>query len=98
LVFAKNVGDSTHINDNYLYTYEIYDQNLGSNLALLTACETGKPAYRPGEGMISLAHAFHYAGSESILTSLWQIDERSSTEIITSFYGYLLRGMPKDEA
>lgn len=98
LVFAKNVSDSTNINDNYLYTYEIYNQNLNSNLAILTACETGKPTYQPGEGMISLAHAFNYAGSESILTSLWQIDEQSSTEILTFFYNYLEEGLPKDEA
>ena len=98
LVFAKNVSDSTNINDNYLYTYEIYNENLSSNLAILTACETGKPTYQPGEGMISLAHAFNYAGSESILTSLWQIDEQSSTQIIEYFYTYLEEGLPKDEA
>lgn len=98
LVFAKNVSDSTNINDNYLYAYEIYNQNLNSNLAILTACETGKPTYQPGEGMISLAHAFNYAGSESILTSLWQIDEQSSTKILGFFYSYLENGHPKDEA
>tara|TARA_R110002124_G_scaffold287348_1_gene473546 strand:- start:12739 stop:13557 length:819 start_codon:yes stop_codon:yes gene_type:complete len=98
LVFAKNISDSTLINDNYLYTYEIYNQNLNSNLAILTACETGLPSYQPGEGMISLAHAFNYAGSKSILTSLWQIDEHSSAEILDSFYGYLENGLPKDEA
>jgi CHAT domain-containing protein len=81
-----------------LYAYEIYDQNLSSNIAILTACETGKPAFQAGEGMISLAHAFNYAGSESILTSLWQIDEQSSTEIIELFYNYIARGLPKDKA
>ncbi len=98
LVFSKNVSDSTNINDNYLYTYEIYNENLSSNLAILTACETGKPTYQPGEGMISLAHAFNYAGSESILTSLWQIDEQSSTQILEYFYTYLEEGLSKDEA
>ncbi|MEX0289342.1 MAG: tetratricopeptide repeat protein, partial [Flavobacteriaceae bacterium] len=43
LIFAKNPEDDFAINDNYLYTYEIYNQNLNSNLAILTACETGKP-------------------------------------------------------
>ncbi len=94
LIFAKNVTDE----DNSLYTYEIYNQNLTSNLAILTACETGKPSYQAGEGMISLAHAFNYAGSESILTSLWKIDEQSSAKIIENFYGHLKNGLPKDEA
>jgi len=98
LVFAKNTLDSLNINDNYLYAHEIYNNNLSSNLAILTACETGKPTYQPGEGMISLAHAFNYAGSESILTSLWQIDEKSSSEILAFFYHYLSQGEPKDRA
>ena len=97
LVFAKN-SDASNLDDNYLYTYEIYNYNLSSNLAILTACETGKPGYQAGEGMISLAHAFNYAGSESILTSLWEIDEESSSKIIQSFYNYLSKGLPKDEA
>ena len=97
LVFAKSI-DSTTTDDNYLYTYEIYNTNLSSNLAILTACETGKPTYQAGEGMISLAHAFNYAGSESILTSLWKIDEQSSATIIESFYNYLKKGWAKDKA
>ncbi|WP_127137070.1 CHAT domain-containing protein [Flagellimonas oceanensis] len=98
LVFAKNVSDSLDMDNNYLYTYEIYDQNLSSELAILTACETGRPSYQPGEGMISLAHAFNYAGSASVLTSLWQIDEKSSNELLDGFYEYLLMGKPKNEA
>jgi CHAT domain-containing protein len=86
------------IEDNFLYTYEIYDQDLSSQLAILTACETGKPTYQAGEGMISLAHAFTYAGSESILTSLWKIDEKSSARIVSLFYDNLALGMPKDKA
>ncbi|WP_296383684.1 CHAT domain-containing protein [Winogradskyella sp.] len=98
LIFAKNVNDTISSEDNSLYTYEIYNQNLSSNLAILTACETGKPTYQAGEGMISLAHAFNYAGSESILTSLWKIDEQSSAKIIEHFYSHLKNGLPKDEA
>lgn len=96
LIFAKNVSDTNE--DGSLYTYEIYNTSLNANLAILTACETGKPSYQAGEGMISLAHAFNYAGSESILTSLWKVDERSTSEIIESFYKNIKDGKPKDEA
>jgi len=94
LIFAKNISNE----DNSLYTYEIYNQNLSSNLAILTACETGKPTYQAGEGMISLAHAFNYAGSESILTSLWKIDEQSSAKIVELFYKNIKKGWTKDKA
>lgn len=94
LIFAKNSENE----DNSLYTFEIYNENLNSNLAILTACETGKPTYQSGEGMISLAHAFNYAGSESILTSLWKIDEKASSQIIEYFYQNIKNGLAKDKA
>ena len=97
LIFAKDISNASE-EDGSLYTYEIYNTSLNSNLAILTACETGKPSYQAGEGMISLAHAFNYAGSESILTSLWKIDERASAEIIELFYDNIKSGKPKDEA
>jgi len=65
---------------------------------MLTACESGKPGYQDGEGMISLAHAFNYAGSESILTGLWKIDEQASAMLLDLFYENLADGLPKDEA
>jgi hypothetical protein len=48
--------------------------------------------------MISLAHAFNYAGSESILTGLWKIDEQASSLLVDNFYKELLKGLPKDQA
>ncbi|QQX77262.1 MULTISPECIES: CHAT domain-containing protein [Aequorivita] len=98
LIFAKKTEVKESYDENSLYSYEIYNINLSSNLAILTACETGKPTYQAGEGMISLAHAFNYAGSESILTSLWEIDEESSAKIVKLFYDNLSEGIPKDEA
>lgn len=98
LVFAKQAGNKEAYDENTLYAYEIYDIDLSSNLAILTACETGKPTYQAGEGAISLSHAFNYAGSESILTSMWNIDEVSSTQIVGYFYDFLAKGLPKDEA
>ncbi|MEM0518051.1 CHAT domain-containing protein [Aequorivita flava] len=98
LIFAKTPESVENYNENSLYSFEIYNIDLSSNLAILTACETGKPTYQAGEGMISLAHAFNYAGSESILTSLWEIDEESSAKIVKLFYDNLAQKMPKDEA
>ena len=58
---------------------------MASNLTILSACESGKPGYQDGEGMVSLAHAFNYAGSQRILMALWKIDEQSSSRI-TEFF------------
>lgn len=95
VIFAKSdkAGE-----DNSVYAFEIYDTEMKAHLTVLTACETGKPIYKPGEGMISLAHAFQYSGSESLLTSLWRIDEKSSMEITEYFLSFLAEGMAKDKA
>lgn len=96
LIFAKNISEGD--DDNSLYVDEIYNCNLSSELAVLTACESGRPGYRDGEGMISLAHAFNYAGSQSIVTGLWKIDEQASSLLLDAFYKNLLAGMDKDDA
>lgn len=97
LVFAKEKQAKTR-DENYLYAYQIYNHALNADLAVLSACETGKNTENPGEGMISLAHAFTSAGCKSIFTSLWQTDEKNSTFIIDKFYGYLAQGEPKSQA
>lgn len=95
LIFTKDADGSS---DNELYVHDIYHYDLSSELTVLSACETGKPGYEDGEGMISLAQAFNYAGSKSILTGLWKIDEKSSAILLDAFYKNLKKGMQKDEA
>ncbi|GAA0877411.1 CHAT domain-containing protein [Algoriphagus jejuensis] len=96
LIFAKAAGDPER--ENALFVKDIYQLDLRSELAVLMACETGKPTFAPGEGMISLAHAFNYAGSKSLLMGIWKIDEQASAEIAETFYNYLYKGMTKDKA
>ena len=84
--------------DNSMYVNEIYSCNFNADLTVLTACESGRPGFQDGEGMISLAHAFYYAGSKRILTGLRKIDERASAQMMEYFYTNLSEGQPKDEA
>ncbi|WP_290797845.1 CHAT domain-containing protein [Flavihumibacter sp. UBA7668] len=90
--------DSSGKDDGYLHAYEIYGLPLQADLAVLTACETGQGNWVGGEGVISLAHSFMYAGCPSVVMSLWKIDEKSSAEIITNFYKELANGSSKSEA
>ncbi len=96
LIFAKDPIQPD--NENAVYLYDIYHHDLSSEISVLTACETGKPGFFPGEGMISMAHAFMYAGSKSILTGLWKIDEQSTASIIDIFYEKIADGYSKDIA
>ncbi len=84
--------------DGYLHAYEIYDLDLRAQLAVLTACETGAGKDDDGEGVRSLGYSFAYAGCPSLVVSLWKIDEKVSSQIITRFYEHLADGMPKHQA
>ncbi|HEY0975861.1 MAG TPA: CHAT domain-containing tetratricopeptide repeat protein [Flavobacteriales bacterium] len=96
LVLGKN-EEATGA-DGYLHAYEIYELDLQAQLAVLTACETGTGKEDDGEGVRSLGYGFAYAGCPSLVMSLWKIDEKVSSEIITRFYEYLAQGLPKHKA
>lgn len=91
-------ADTSDLEDGYLHAYEIYAMQLRAELAVLTACETGGGSWNQGEGVISLAHSFMYAGCPSVVMSLWKIDEKTSSTIITRFYRLLSDGLSKSEA
>jgi len=95
LIF-KDFSDS--LEDNILYPYELYNLNLKANLVVLSACETGLGKYYQGEGVYSLARAFAYTGCPLIVSSLWKINDRNSSSIMTSFYKKMVDGIPVHEA
>ncbi len=97
-VLSKDSAGADADADGYLHAYEIYELDLRAQLAVLTACETGTGRNDEGEGVRSLGYGFAYAGCPSLVMSLWNIDEKVSSEIIVRFYGYLADGMSKHEA
>ena len=84
--------------NDYLPTYEVYNMHLNANLVVLSACETGFGKLSKGEGVMSLARSFMYAGSQSVVTSLWNANDQATTEIMIAFHTYLHDGLSKAEA
>lgn len=81
-----------------LYFHEIYSLNFPSELVVLSACNTGLGKYLNGEGLMSLARSLNYAGVKSSVTSLWQVPDKETAELMKYFYQYLTQGKDKDEA
>lgn len=82
-----------------LYARDLYAMELNADLVVLSACETGIGRLQRGEGIISLARAFAYAGARSIVTTLWPVNDERTKTLMTLFYKNLRNGkMTKDAA
>ena len=85
--------------DGILRSAEIANINLsGCSLVVLSACETGLGFSDSGEGVYGLQRAFKLAGAKKILMSLWEVDDRATTILMTNFYRYLLEGKDANTA
>lgn len=84
--------------DGYLHAFELYNMELNAQIAVLSACNTGYGKLMKGEGIMSLARAFSYAGVPSVVMSHWKVDDKATSTIMQFFYDNLVKGMPKSEA
>ena len=88
---AFNKG-SSELDDGWLNFYEILNLDLQAKLVVLSACRTGIGKVNSGEGSLNLAWAFKQAGTQSVLLSLWDVNDYASLQIIPTFYQNLKLG------
>jgi CHAT domain-containing protein len=86
------------VEDGNLNTYEVYGIPLKAKMVILSSCNTGSGILHSGEGILSLARGFVYSGSQSVIMSMWEIEDRSGTEIVENFYRHLKKGDTKSTA
>jgi CHAT domain-containing protein len=75
--------------DGTLRVYEIFNLRLNADLLTLSACDTARGKEISGEGIIGMTRAFFYAGARSLLVSLWPVSDRSTPDLMHSFYEHL---------
>ncbi len=101
LVFTGvNAEPDASRDDGYLSAEEILHLDLSAcDLVVLSACETALGSARAGEGLMSLRRAFEVAGEDTVISSLWKVDDLATAALIKDFYTNLWRkNQPRGEA
>lgn len=84
--------------NSFLPLQDIYNLKLAGNLIVLSACNTALGKRVKGEGLISLTRGFMYAGAKTVVSSLWQVDDESTAELMASFYRHMIKDRMKAAA
>jgi CHAT domain-containing protein len=79
-------------NDGRLEAHEIFGLDLDSYIVAMSACETGIGAIAGGDEVIGLSRSFIYAGTTSLLASLWKVDDLATAVMVKRFMRYLAEG------
>jgi len=86
------------LEDNYLYSHELFALDIPAELAVLSACNTGTGKIAKGEGIMSLGTAFQYAGTKSLVLTNWEVSDEITPKIMEYFYTNLKEGKNKAAA
>ena len=84
--------------DEKLNLNELYQLNNNADLVVLSACNTSTGVYASGEGVLSLSRGFFFGGAQSVVSSLWKVDDVATSELMKSFYKQLDQGENKSQA
>lgn len=82
--------------DGRLTVAELYELDLNADLVTLSACETGLGRLAGGEELIGLTRGFLFAGTRSIVASLWPVDDAATAELMRTFYAGLAKMNKRD--
>ena len=99
LVFTGVDKQQSGGDDGVLTAYEATSLNIvGTQLVVLSACDTGKGDISVGEGIYGLRRAFVLAGSESQMISLWKVDDNTTKDLMVAYYQGLKAGKGRRDA
>ena len=97
-----NIGENDDhwiaFEDGKLFMDELYAQTTKAKMVVLSACNTSVGKIAKGEGVMSIARTFFNNGAQSLVSSLWSVNDETTKEIMVHFYKNLKKGYSKSKS
>ena len=90
-IVLSTVGRDGAARDGFLRLPDIYAMQLSADVVVLSACQTALGRDIRGEGMVGLTRGFLHAGARSVVSTLWEVRDRQTSELMARFYEAMLR-------
>ncbi|WP_111685545.1 CHAT domain-containing protein [Winogradskyella tangerina] len=95
---SDSISPKISFYDDVATLNELYNFNNSAELVVLSACNTSLGELYKGEGVMSLSRGFFNAGSKSVMPTLWEVNDRTTLNLVESFYSNLKNGQDKSLA
>lgn len=79
------------LGDGYLYLYDLYQMRIPARLVTLSGCATGMNVVAEGDELLGLQRGLFCAGASTLLLSLWDVHDETTSELMSSFYSHFTR-------
>lgn len=89
---------SIQLHDQPLNFFDIHKLRTSASLVTLSGCGTGLSGVVAGDELLGLVRGLLYAGARSIVVSLWDVNDRTTADLMKYFYNHLALGTPKSES
>lgn len=89
-ILLSMVNEQGQQENGLLNLHDIYSLRLSADLVVLSACSTGLGKDFNGEGLVGLTRGFMYSGAQSVVASLWKVDDEATADLMKSFYKAML--------
>jgi CHAT domain-containing protein len=89
---------SIRLGDSHLSVYDLYHMRLPAEMVVLSGCATGMNAVMPGDELLGLVRGLLHTGAQSVVLSLWDVHDGSTTDFMIEFYKQLGKGSSRAAA
>ena len=84
--------------DGWVTAFDLFSMACQTNLVTLSGCQSGMSEVTGADDLLGLMRGFFYAGARSLLVSLWNVNDKSTTALMSHFYREWQQGIPKSIA